>query len=102
MGSLQFGIQHDIPEINILTLRAVTPLTVWAMHQQMNGTNIEFLKPSLQKFLETLMHNLLFEHLDTSVLESSADALLVLMCVQRVRNTKDGVSILLILNRRCT
>ncbi|CAO3659151.1 unnamed protein product [Rhizopus microsporus] len=83
MGSLQFGIQHDIPEINILTLRAVTPLTVWAMHQQMNGTNIEFLKPSLQKFLETLMHNLLFEHLDTSVLESSADALLVLMCVQR-------------------
>ncbi|KAG1159659.1 hypothetical protein G6F37_004686 [Rhizopus arrhizus] len=83
MASLQYGIQHDIPEINILSLRAVTPLTVWAMNQQMNGGNIEFLKASLQKFLEILLNNLLFQHLDTSVLEPSSEALLVLIYVQR-------------------
>lgn len=91
MASLQYGIQHDIPEINILSLRAVTPLTVWAMNQQMNRGNIEFLKASLQKFLEILLNNLLFQHLDTSVLEPSSEALLVLIYVQRVMlNLKRG------------
>ncbi|KAI9273596.1 armadillo-type protein [Sporodiniella umbellata] len=83
MASLQFGVQHDIPEINILTLRAIIPLTIWAIEQQRKNGNIEFLKPSLQKFLEILLNNLLFQHLDTSVLEPSSEALLVLVHAQR-------------------
>ncbi|RCH84801.1 hypothetical protein CU098_009286, partial [Rhizopus stolonifer] len=79
MASLEYGIRHDIPDVNILTLRAITPLTIWVyQHQQQ-----EFIKENLQKFLQELLNCLLFQHLDTNTVEAASDALLALICVQR-------------------
>jgi hypothetical protein len=84
MASLEYGIQHDISDVNILTLRAITPLSMWAYNQQANGNNIDFIKESLQKFLQELLNCLLFQHLDTNIVDAASDALLVLICSQRV------------------
>ena len=34
MASLEFGVGHDIADVNILALQAVAPLALWA-HNQM-------------------------------------------------------------------
>lgn len=84
MASLEYGIRHDISDVNILTLHAIAPLCMWAYRQQNNGGNIEFLKEALQKFLQSLLDCLLFQHLDTNVIDAASDALLALVCTQRV------------------
>lgn len=84
MASLEYGIRHDISDVNILTLHAIAPLCIWAYQQQSNGGNIEFLKEALQKFLQALLDCLLFQHLDTNVIDAASDALLALICTQRV------------------
>lgn len=84
MASLEFGIRHDISDVNILTLRAITPLSMWAYNQQTNGISIDFIKDALQKFLQELLNCLLFQHLDTNIVDAASDALLVLICSQRV------------------
>lgn len=85
MASLEYGIRHDISDVNILTLHAVAPLSMWAYNQQTSGGNIEFIKGALQKFLQELLDCLLFQHLDTNVIDAASDALLALVCTQRVR-----------------
>lgn len=84
MASLEYGIRHDISDVNILTLHAIAPLCMWAYRQQNNGGNIEFLKEAFQKFLQSLLDCLLFQHLDTNVIDAASDALLALVCTQRV------------------
>jgi hypothetical protein len=84
MASLEYGIKHDISDVNILTLHAIAPLSIWAFHQQSASGNIEFLKGALQKFLQELLDCLLFQHLDTNVVDAASDALLALICTQRV------------------
>lgn len=83
MASLEYGIRHDITDVNILTLHAITPLTMWSFQQQSNGASIDFLKESLQKFLQELLNCLLFQHLDSNIVDAASDALLALICSQR-------------------
>ncbi|KAI9483543.1 MAG: armadillo-type protein [Benjaminiella poitrasii] len=83
MASLEYGIRHDIPDVNILTLQAIAPLTIWAYHQQLQGITIDFLKEAFQKFLQELLNCLLFQHLDTNIIDAASDALLALICIQR-------------------
>ncbi|KAI8147321.1 armadillo-type protein [Fennellomyces sp. T-0311] len=84
MASLEFGVGHDISEVSILALQAVAPLALWAHNQIIsNNGNVEFLKPALQKFLEQLIKTLLFENLDTSVVDAASEALLSLICAER-------------------
>jgi hypothetical protein len=85
MASLEYGIQHDISDVNILTLRAIAPLGKWAFNQQANNGNIEFMKEALHKFLQQLLNCLLFQHLDTNIVDAASDALLSLVCIQRVK-----------------
>ncbi|KAG0179452.1 Exportin-4 [Apophysomyces sp. BC1034] len=83
MASLEYGISHDITDINISTLHAVAPLALWAHTQEQNNANVEFLKPALKKFLGQLLNMLLFQHLDTLVVDGAAETLLALVCAQR-------------------
>ncbi|EPB86259.1 hypothetical protein HMPREF1544_06987 [Mucor circinelloides 1006PhL] len=83
MASLEYGIRHDITDVNILTLHAVTPLTMWSFQQTANGVPTDFLKESLQKFLQELLNCLLFQHLDSNIIDAASDALLALICSQR-------------------
>ncbi|KAI8646967.1 armadillo-type protein [Parasitella parasitica] len=78
MASLEYGIRHDISDVNILTLHAITPLTLWSFQH-----SADFLKEPLQKFLQELLNCLLFQHLDSNIVDAAADALLALICVQR-------------------
>jgi hypothetical protein len=84
MASLEYGIRHDISDVNILTLHAIAPLALWLYNQHMNGMNINFIKESIQKFLQELLNCLLFQHLDTTVVDAASDALLGLICIQKV------------------
>lgn len=86
MASLEYGIRHDISDVNILTLHAIAPLSMWVYHQQTHGGNVEFIKEPLQKFLQALLDCLLFQHLDTNVIDAASDALLALVCTQRVKH----------------
>ncbi|CEP06933.1 hypothetical protein [Parasitella parasitica] len=83
MASLEYGIRHDISDVNILTLHAITPLTLWSCQQNVGGIETEFLKEPLQKFLQELLQCLLFQHLDSNIVDAAADALLALICAQR-------------------
>lgn len=93
MASLEYGIRHDISDVNISTLHAIAPLTIWLYTQHMNGMNIDFIKEAIQKFLQALLDCLLFQHLDTNVVDAASDALLGLICIQKVSsiftNTED-------------
>jgi hypothetical protein len=84
MASLEYGIRHDISDVNILTLHAIRPLSMWAYTQQANGISIDFIKEALQKFLQELLNCLLFQHLDTHIVDAASDALLMLICSQKV------------------
>ncbi|OBZ88181.1 Exportin-4 [Choanephora cucurbitarum] len=79
MASLEYGVRHDIPDVNILTLRAITPLTIWVFEHQQQA----LMKDNLQKFLQELLNCLLFQHLDTNTIDAATNALLALICVQR-------------------
>ena len=81
MASLEYGVRHDIPDVNILTLRAITPLTIWVFEHQQQA----LMKDNLQKFLQELLNCLLFQHLDTNTIDAATNALLALICAQRVR-----------------
>ncbi|KAI9022740.1 armadillo-type protein [Phycomyces nitens] len=84
MASLEFGIGHDIADINILALHAVAPLALWAhVQQQSNHGNLGLLQQALSKFLGQLLKVLLFEHLDGQVVDAATEALLALICSQR-------------------
>lgn len=84
MASLEYGIKHDISDVNILTLHAIAPVTIYAFNLSANGVNIDFLRSALQNFLQELLNCLLFQHLDTNIVDAASDALLALICVQRV------------------
>lgn len=84
IASLEYGIKHDISDVNIATLRAVTPLSMWAYNQQLAGANIDLFKPALEQLLTELLKSLLFQHLDTNVIDAASDALLALILTQRV------------------
>ena len=86
MASLEFGIRHDISDINILTLHAITPLTLWSYHQRANGGNVEFVQKAQSKFLQEMLDCLLFQHLDAHIVDAASDALLALICTQKVRD----------------
>ncbi|KAI9271756.1 armadillo-type protein [Phascolomyces articulosus] len=83
MASLEFGVGHDIADVNVLALQAVAPLALWAHNQMLANSNVDFLKPALRKFLEQLIKLLLFENLDSSVVDGAAEALLSLICAER-------------------
>jgi hypothetical protein len=84
IASLEYGIKHDISDVNIATLRAVTPLSMWAYNQQLAGANIDLFKPALEQLLTELLKSLLFQHLDTNVIDAASDALLALILTRRV------------------
>lgn len=46
--------------------------------------NVEFLRPALNKFLEQVVKLLLFDNLDSSVVDAASEALLSLICAERV------------------
>lgn len=81
MASLEFGISHDIVDVCILALQAVAPLALWAHHQH---GQCEFIKPALDKFLGQLLQVLLFGSLDASAVDAASEALLSLICAERV------------------
>ncbi|KAG2212895.1 hypothetical protein INT45_007411 [Circinella minor] len=83
MASLEFGVGHDIADVNILALQAVAPLALWAHNQMLANNNVDFVKPALRKFLEQVIKLLLFENLDSSVVDGAAEALLSLICAER-------------------
>ncbi|KAI9318087.1 armadillo-type protein [Dichotomocladium elegans] len=84
MASLEFGVGHDIVDVSILALQAVAPLALWAHHQMLShASNIDFLKPAFNKFLEQLIRLLLFDNLDSSVVDAASEALLFLICAER-------------------
>lgn len=85
MASLEYGIRHDISDVTILTLHAIAPLTLWLYNQRVNGMNIDFMKEAIHKFLQELLNCLLFKHLDTNVVDAASDALLGLICLQKVK-----------------
>ncbi|KAI8889382.1 hypothetical protein K501DRAFT_320347 [Backusella circina FSU 941] len=83
IASLEYGIRHDISDVNISTLHAVTPLSMWVYNNQQQQANIDVLKPALEKLLTALLNSLLFQHLDTNVIDAASDALLPLILTQR-------------------
>lgn len=46
--------------------------------------NVEFVRPALNKFLEQVVKLLLFDNLDSSVVDAASEALLSLICAERV------------------
>ncbi|CDS07016.1 hypothetical protein LRAMOSA09539 [Lichtheimia ramosa] len=85
IASLGFGVAHDIVDVSILALQAVAPLALWAHNQVLanNASNVEFLRPALNKFLEQVVKLLLFDNLDSSVVDAASEALLSLICAER-------------------
>ena len=110
IASLGFGVAHDIVDVSILALQAVAPLALWAHNQILaNNTskcwslillkcslwfalvNVEFVRPALNKFLEQVVKLLLFDNLDSSVVDAASEALLSLICAERVIEKVDQV-----------
>ncbi|KAF7720629.1 Exportin-4, partial [Apophysomyces ossiformis] len=83
MSSLDFGISHDIVDINISSLHAVAPLALWVYKQEQSHANADFVKPALKKFMQQLLNMLLFQHLDMLVVDVAGESFLALTCVQR-------------------
>ncbi|KAI8973333.1 armadillo-type protein [Mycotypha africana] len=81
MASLEYGIGHDISDINILTLHAIAPLTLYCIQHQQSTQSL--LKQHLEKLLQQLLNLLLFQHLDTNIIDAASEALLGLICVQK-------------------
>lgn len=50
--------------------------------------NVDFVKPALNKFLRQLIEILLFRDLDSSIVDAASEALLSLICAERVRQRK--------------
>ncbi|KAH8550240.1 armadillo-type protein [Umbelopsis sp. PMI_123] len=79
MTSLEYGIGHDITDVNILSFQAIAPLALWAYTQELQQVPIDFLKPSLEKFLHLNLELLLFKDFDPRLLDASAASLLPLI-----------------------
>ncbi|KAM3588533.1 hypothetical protein VKS41_000976 [Umbelopsis sp. WA50703] len=83
LGSLEYGIGHDITDVNVVSFQAIAPLASWAYTQNLHHVPIDFLKPSLEKFLHLQLQLLLFKEFDTRILDAASTALLPLICVCR-------------------
>ncbi|CAO3661292.1 unnamed protein product [Umbelopsis ramanniana] len=83
MASLEYGIGHDITDVNILSFQAIAPLALWAYTQELQQAPIDFLKPSLEKFLHLNLELLLFKDFDPRLLDAASASLFPLICCCR-------------------
>jgi hypothetical protein len=113
MASLEYGIGHDITDVNILSFQAISPLALWAYTQEVQQGKswdhvasmrirmdfgqksddfsvlspipapIDFLKPSLEKFLHLNLELLLFKDFDPRLLDAASASLFPLICCCR-------------------
>ncbi|KAI8581092.1 hypothetical protein K450DRAFT_234589 [Umbelopsis ramanniana AG] len=109
MASLEYGMGHDITDVNILSFQAIAPLALWAYTQELQQGKfwdhvatmcirmdfgqksdefsalspipapIDFLKPSLEKFLHLNLELLLFKDFDPRLLDAASASLFPLI-----------------------